>query len=288
MKQLLGYNVYPGASITVLDWDIIPLRHKEDEPIINRIVIFIKSFSWSPAPSVNTFAFPDIASSDEWTTDTFQKALFDFSLVRDVEEHKCIRMYNGSMDKRSGTWHYSCLAETGVVYGYWIQHTETKRMWKQQLSTRKQLAATTASEEKEDLKCTCKSHYDLRECVMVTYPIGKVCKQDIYDQVVERIGTDNICSSEFDGFLPNHKRWSLYWYYSINVLNHRGKLRRPLPPCFVQAVRDLYPEPSGVCYTGYKPANPKHEMEQVPGTLANKRFKSGNYDSETSSDSDSE
>jgi hypothetical protein len=82
----------------------------------------------------------------------------------------------------------------------------------------------------------------------------------------------------------------LYWYYLINILNARGKLRRPLPPCFVHAVRDLHPEPAGVSYTGFVPADPKHELEQLPGTSSNKRFKSGCYDesSEDSSDSDSE
>jgi hypothetical protein len=56
--------------------------------------MFIKAFTWNPAPSVNTFAFPEISEAEEWTTDTFQKALFDLNLVRDVATHKCIRMYN--------------------------------------------------------------------------------------------------------------------------------------------------------------------------------------------------
>jgi hypothetical protein len=148
-------------------------------------------------------------------------------------------MYNWTMDKKTGSWLYSCLQETGVLYGYWIRHGETKRMWKNQLAARKKEALAAAIEPEEEGKCTCKEVYDLRQCVLVTYPIGTVCKQDIYDQVVERISTDNICSPEFDGFLPNHKRWALYWYYSINILNARGKARRPLPPCFVKAVRDL-------------------------------------------------
>jgi hypothetical protein len=75
---------------------------------------------------MNSFAHPDIASAEEWTTDSFQKALFDFALVGDVEEHKCIRMYNWTMDRKSGSWHYASLQETGVVYGYWIRHDETK------------------------------------------------------------------------------------------------------------------------------------------------------------------
>jgi hypothetical protein len=95
-------------------------------------------------------------------------------------------------------------------------------------------------------------------------------------------------TTKFDGFLPSHKRLALYWYYSINILKVRGNYRRPLPPCFVQTVRDLYPEPAGTTYTGYVLANPKHELEQVPGTISNKKFKAGHFDSSSSSDSDSD
>jgi hypothetical protein len=162
-------------------------------------------------------------------------------------------------------------------------------MWKNQLASRKKEAIeSTVVPSEGESKCTCKEHYDLRQCVLKSYSIAKVCKQDIYDQeVVERIGTDNICAPEFDGFFPNDKRWSLYWDYSINVLNVRGKMRRPLPPCFVTTVHDLYPEPSGVAYTGYAPANLKHKLEQLPGTLSNKKFKSRKYDDKSSNSGDS-
>jgi hypothetical protein len=287
-KQIHGYNILPGASITVLDWDIIPLCHSEVEPIMNRMVMFIKAFTWTTAPSINSFAHPEMASSDEWTTDTFQKALFDFDMVRDVEQNKSIRMYNWCMDRKTGTWRYTGLAETGVVYGYWIRHEETKIMWKNQLASRKKEALVANLDTEDDNKCTCKEVYDLRQCVLITYPVGQVCKLDIYDQVAERIGTDNICSLEFDGFQPSHKRWSMYWYFAINILNARGKARWPLPPCFVKAVRDLYPEPGDILYTGCVPANPKHELEQLPRHESNKKFKSGVYDDSSSGSSGSE
>jgi hypothetical protein len=72
-KKLHGYTVLPGASFTVKDYDIILLTHDSNEPILNRMVMFVKVFSWQTAPSYNTFGYPEIDSSDEWTTDTFQK-----------------------------------------------------------------------------------------------------------------------------------------------------------------------------------------------------------------------
>jgi hypothetical protein len=286
-KQLHGYSVLPGASLTVTDWDMIPLRHDPDEAIMNRLVMFIKGFTWTPAPSVNTFLLPEIDSANEWTTDCFQKARFDFAVVGQVAKQKCVRMFNWCLDKKTKDWGYAILQEIGVDYGYWIRHDSTKVMWKQQLADRKR--AALAASATLPTTCTCKEHYDLRKCVLVLYPISTVCKKDIYDQVAERIGTDNIPSPEFDGFLPTHKRWACYWYYSVNIFSHRGCLRRPLPPCFVRKVRELYPEPAGVCYTGFKTARgAKHELELIPGSITNKRFRSGVYDYDSSSDSDSE
>jgi hypothetical protein len=106
-KQICGYNILPGASITVLEWDFIELRHCDVEPIMNRVVMFIKSFTWTVAPSINTFHYPEICSVDEWTTDTFQKALFDFDLVADAERKKSIRMFNWIMHQEN-VWDVFC------------------------------------------------------------------------------------------------------------------------------------------------------------------------------------
>jgi hypothetical protein len=278
--KLNGYSILPGASITVTDWEIIPLSHDVEEPIENRIVMFIKGFEWWPAPSVNCFAHPEIASSEEWTTDTFQKAVFEFDVVKQVDRTKCLRMFNWCLNKRTGQWSFDMLHETGMKHGYWIRHQETKKLWCRQLEQRKASARAASFPVIDNSdNCTCRDHYDLRKCVLLSYPIAGVCKHDLYSQVAERVGTDNLNGSEFDGFSPNHKRWSLYWFYAVNIFM-TGSKRRPLPPCFVSAVRDLYPDPAGVCYTGY--VHSRQEAEHVPGEPSNKRFKERSE--ETSSD----
>jgi hypothetical protein len=283
-SKLNGYSILPGASITVRDWEMIPLTHDVEEPIENRICMFIKDFEWYPAPSVNCFAHPEIAESDEWTTDTFQKAIFDFDVVKQVERTKTLRMFNWTLDKRTSKWQYSMLHETGMKHGYWIRHQETKRLWVRQLEERKKIARAACYPVDQTDKCTCRDHYDLRHCVLDTYPIGKVCKHDLYSQVAERVGTDNLAGTEFDSFTPNHKRWSLYWFYSVNIFM-TGSKRRPLPPCFVCKVREMYPDPAGVAYTGY--VRSRQEAEHVPGEPSNKRFKEQTKDT-SSSESDSD
>jgi hypothetical protein len=118
-----------------------------------------------------------------------------------------------------------------------------------------------------------------------TYPFSRVCKIDLYSQVAERVGSDNLDATEFDKFSPNHKRWCLYWYYSVNIFMH-GSKRRPLPPCFVSAVHDLHPDPAGVCYTGY--VRSRAEAKHVPGDPEHKKFKARCDVEDSSSDSDSD
>jgi hypothetical protein len=186
-KKLHGYNVLPGASFTVKDYDMILLSHDFEEPILNRMVMFVKDFEWQTAPSANHFRYPEMAASDEWTTDTFQKANFDFDLVCDVERTKCVRMFNWTLNKNMKQWNYFMLHETGVKHGYWIWQTETKIMWVNQLEGRKKEARLPVVEN--NMGCTCLSQYDLRKCVLTSYPITKVCKEDLYGQVLERVGT---------------------------------------------------------------------------------------------------
>jgi hypothetical protein len=288
LRRLHGYNILPGASFTVKDWDMILLAHDADKPIMNRLVMFVKDFEWQTAPSINTFRYPKMAASDEWTMDTFQKALFDFDVVCDVETFKCIRMFNWCVNKSTKQWNYAELAETGVKHGYWIRHTETKRMWKNQLDGRKKAAVVLPVGNTVDnmVGCTCLAQYDLRSCVLQCYPLAKVCKEDLYSQVLERVGTENIDATEYDSFKPNHKRWSLYWFYSANIFNHRKSKRYPLPPCFVKAVREAFPDPTGTCYTGLR--RNRQEFEHVPGTTVHKRFKAMYDDTDSSSDSESD
>jgi hypothetical protein len=281
-SKLHGYSILPGASMTVTDWEFITLSHDEEEPMENRIVMFIKGFEWHPAPSVNCFAHPEIAASEEWTSDTFQKAMFEFTLVKEVEKTKTLRMYNWCKNRRTGQWAFEMLHETGVNHGYWIRQPETKRMWGNQLSERKKVARAACLSVPER-GCTCTTHYDLRHCVLATYPLSRVCKIDLYEQVATRVGTDNLGGWDFDSFSPNHKRWSMYWFYSVNIFMH-GSTRRPLPPCFVQAVREQYPDPPGVFFTGYVRSH--YEDEHVPGQPANKKFRENPVEEPSSSDSE--
>ena len=73
---------------------------------------------------------------------------------------------------------------------------------------------------------------------------------DVYDQVYERLG-GSVQGDNFDELKPNHKRWSMYWFYSVNILGVTGKRHQKLPNCLVKYIRDLYPNPVGTTFTGF-------------------------------------
>jgi hypothetical protein len=52
------------------------------------------------------------------------------------------------------------------------------------------------------------------------------------------------------------KRYHMYRRMSQELHGHLGKgTRKPLPGCFVQGLRDLYPEGEALGYTGFKNAS---------------------------------
>jgi hypothetical protein len=87
-KKLHGYNILLGASFTVKYYYMILPSHDSKEPLLNQMVMFVKDFEWQTPPSANHLRYPDMATSDKWTHDTFQKANFNFDLVRDVKQTK--------------------------------------------------------------------------------------------------------------------------------------------------------------------------------------------------------
>ena len=145
------------------------------------------------------------------------------------------------------------MEKEAVKSGYWVRAKESKRLWAQVVLDRKRAAAKIeASLDSGPESCKCQYEYDLENCVLETYPLSKVCRMELYEQVKERLG--EVESDSFDDLSARHKRWCVYWFYSVNVLfgNNKKKIRRKLPDCFVEYVRGYYPEPAGETYTGFK------------------------------------
>lgn len=119
-KQLLGYQLFPDASITVTDWDFIPHKHGNDEPCENCLVMFIKGFYWTAAPSMESVGNPKLLKLEEITKENFQKAQFD--VVEDVRKSKCVFHYNYCM---TGKWRCSSLSIKGIENGHWMRNPDT-------------------------------------------------------------------------------------------------------------------------------------------------------------------
>lgn len=70
-------------------------------------------------------------------------------------------------------------------------------------------------------------------------------------------------TEETDRMPPSHKRNVMYWWYATNPYNIRGAGNViELPPCLVQRVRQLYPNPRGQPYVGNRGPSAKFLRRQ--------------------------
>ena len=251
IHKLLSTKIIPGSRITVLDHEFIWLL--DDDDIINRrTVMFIKDFKWElpPLEAKNREALV----VDSWRGPDLNKDRFLIEVIDKVMSTKNVIPLNYKMDLDC-SWYWDELSHDGIHKGFWIQCLDSKRLWKnfqtheRNKRSRKYLSNLQAGIAEPD-PCECEEMYALRNCVLEMYPVARVCKKDVYDQVHERLA-GSVKGDHFDELKPNHKRWSLYWYYSVNILGVTGKQRKKLPNCFVQYVRNRYPDPVGQTYTGF-------------------------------------
>ena len=251
-KALNGSRLIPGAKVTVLDHEFIWLFNDGDDPISKRVVMFIKEFEWEHPPTGPQLTkYRESLEVESWRCPDFNKDLFKRASIENVLLTKKILPLNYKMNDDL-SWHWELLNLDGLRKGYWIQAIESKRLWRDRLQSekKKRTAREMMSYVSEDESCDCMHYYDLKKCILELYPLGRVCRKDVYDQVHDRLG-GSVAGDNFEELKPNHKRWSMYWYYSVNILGVTGKQRKKLPNCLVQFVRMLYPDPVGVTYTGF-------------------------------------
>ena len=85
------------------------------------------------------------------------------------------------------SWYWDLLDLEGLRKGYWIQQLETKRMWKEHLTQEKKRATHVMASVSDNNDCECVSMFDLNGCILELYPVCKVCRVDVFDQVHDRL-----------------------------------------------------------------------------------------------------
>ena len=252
MKKLHDTKLIPGCKLTVLDHEFIWL-YDFDELIKRRVVMFIKDFEWEFPPLLAKF--PEAVENDSWRCPDLSKDRFLTSVIDSILTQKTVVALNYSMEVDC-SWYWDDLSDDGMYKGYWIQNEETKRLWKDFLDHEKNkrrriYKKNLQTNASEDDPCDCMDVFGFRGCVLEMYPVGRVCRKDVYDQVYHRL-SGSVKGDHFDELKPNHKRWAMYWYYSVNILGVTGKQRKKLPNCFVKYIRNRYPDPVGQTYTGFR------------------------------------
>lgn len=240
VNTLNGSEPFPGASIEVKDHAFIWLWN--EAPVEWRTAVFVKAFEWEHEPC--TSSHKDAEGADTFACPDFIKDRFDMEAVNSVMKDCRIVPFNCKMEN-SGTWHWTSLHCEGVRRGFFIQSKETKESWQEVIRDCKKRATRSTDHE----CCKCQDGFDLKDYFLEPSPLSRVCRKDVFDQVSNCLG-GNVDGHCWESLAPNHKRWSLYWFYSVNVFGQSK--RKQLPKCFVQYVRHMYPDAVGNAYVGYK------------------------------------
>ena len=124
--------------------------------------------------------------------------------------------------------------------------------------------------------CSCQQQYHLSRCVLESFPLCNVDVDELFAAAKIRVNTTGADGNTFHELHPRHQRWCFYWWYAINIFRQSTAVKLP-KNCFIRAVRELYPNPEGEHYTGYKTsdqrATERHERALAAMTCSNKRPK---------------
>ena len=139
--------------------------------------------------------------------------------------------------------------------GNWIQCPITREAWCRMMNPNRWVEEPESedTDDEDVFCCKCVKHFDLEFCAMMQFPIESI------DKVALMISCEARCTSgyRFSSYktwedLPNNsKRWTLYWWYSVNIFQMR-QLCGPLPHCVEVAIKAEYPNDHGVKYIGFK------------------------------------
>lgn len=242
VKKLQGVEPLPGSSITVKDHGFIWSR--SNKLVEWRTVMFVKDFEWERPPHTSSHKASQDAES--FACPDFVKDVFDVEAIDNIMSSQCIVPFNCVMEN-SGNWHWGALHCEGVRQGFFIQSKETKALWTKVIHESKKRASRQTN--CDDETCDCQSKCEMKQCVLETHPLGRVCRKDVFDQVSDRLAGD-VDDESWEDLAANHKRWSLHWFHSVNVFGQAK--RKPLPKCFVQCVRHICLDPVGESFVGQR------------------------------------
>lgn len=172
-------------------------------------------------------------------------------------------------------WNHQCSYEASQEHfenGDWIHSDHTRGDW---IHFMKPLMEEEKAEDlvcavvAEDLKpaavvdsqdskipfkdCECQTRFGFTKCVLFMFPVEDVPKDELFVTCRHHLLGKNIKTygKKFGGLLNNHKRWCLYWHYAVNIFEIRSSAR-PLPECFTDYVRFIYPNAGEKPFCGFK------------------------------------
>ena len=237
--QVREAGVYPGCTIEVCDHDII--WNQQNDHGVKRAIMFVKSFVIGKGP-----VSEDESESDNCTevTPDHSSAWIHTDVIERVFKDSVI-LFCDTFKHEQRLVYWAAMSAVKIGRGIMIEDNKMRSHF---------LASAEAeSSKKRSADCDCKCTqppFSLSECVLIAKPLITIDEDDLYFAVLCRLG-EEVDGMEWNHLSLSHRRWCYYWYYAVNVFNMGTGDNEELPPCFVEAVRQLYPATDGK-YTGYK------------------------------------
>jgi len=232
-----------------------------------KAILFVNDFTWTPGPH------QDIEWEDiEKHNPRIHTVCYPAAMTKDVTLHQhCIFIkpvqvgvtvdHVNSVQKP-----ISC---TEIQRGDWVLDYPTRRAWTRRCA---RLASNVAGDAADDaagdaagdavgdLKenahlCECHEH-SLQNRIVDTKPCLTLDWEAVFQQAVSRMSEDDLEAERFDELPAGKKRWCMYWWYAVNILNL--KKRTHPPSCFYRHIGQTFPNEPGVSRTGYKVTATSH------------------------------
>jgi hypothetical protein len=229
-----------GCTIEIIDHDFIWNQDSDDG--VKRAVLFVKQFSIRKGPVTQE------GVDDDCTEVTPEhSSVWIHADVLSRCQTQSVMLFCDSFKHENKLVYWAAMSAVKIGRGIMIDDLKVRDAFLAEQALVKKRTA-------EDLNCKCMSPpYSLTKCVLVAKPIVELDEQELYHACKCRLGEESD-GMQFQNLSSSHKRWCYYWYYAVNVFHIGSGCSQELPTCFVDAIRNEYPDVKGK-YTGYKRTN---------------------------------
>jgi hypothetical protein len=243
-----------GSTITVTKKFFLWME--EFCPLKPRGVMIVQEFEHHHGPADHSCHNMETEPEIEWfqsnivAEQSIFKTRFDTKVIERVDHLKefCVVSYSPP-EELGERWVWTSASIRHLRSGLWILGEDSRRDWVTQLRVLKgNESPPHVLDDWPDDMCNCVRRYKHKKCILETFPLLTCDRTLLYQELKPHLG--GRAPDKWEKLSLELKRWSLFWYYSVNRFVTLDKGTENLPMCLVNYIRTAYADPPGVCFGG--------------------------------------